>query len=163
MQDGEQVSGKFLLRGLFDVIENHESSAVTFDKPKYEFVAESTEPVFVGNHNLLDISTDCGFQYGSKTFPFEIEARADVFDDFVFWVLGPHEIDLSFKIITLLWARHTAIADSSSLPVGTEEGVNVVEALTRWCPYVSNFPIVCPGSKRVWVNSNDLRSLPARL
>ncbi len=130
MQNREQVASKFLFGRLLDVVENHEFSAVALDKPSDEFVPKSAKAVFVGNHNLLDISFDCRFQYGSKTFSFEIEPRTNVFDDFVFWVFSSHEFDLAVKIVSLLGTGYSTVADSSSSVEITDKGINVVETLS---------------------------------
>ena len=130
MQNREQVASKLLFGRLFDVVENHEFSTVFFDNPSDEFVPKSAKAVFVGNHNLLDISFDCRFQYGSKTFPFEIEPRTNVFDDFVLWVFGSHEFDLAVKVIPLLGTGYSAVTDSSSSVEIANEGINIIETLS---------------------------------
>lgn len=64
------------------LVENHDFCSIELTEPLNEFKTKSGESVLVGNHNRADIAcTDC-FQNGSKSFPFEIEPRGNVGNEF---------------------------------------------------------------------------------
>ncbi len=73
--NGEEVSGELGFEGCFLLIENHDLPiGVLRDDPFDEVKTESTESVFVGNHNFLEISFESEVQNGVKSFSFEVEA-----------------------------------------------------------------------------------------
>ena len=82
--------------------------------PQHEFDDFETEPsktVSVSDRNIRDASLQRSSKNGSKTFPVPIESRSNVCDNLPLWKLGPHVLDLSFKIILLSVRRHSTIAD----------------------------------------------------
>ena len=129
MDDIEQVFGKLLFGRERILTENHELSTVGLNDEPDEFTSESRQSVAVGNHNMDAITPHCSFQNGFKTFTFEVESAANVFDDFGLRVLLLHEGDLPFKVITLLVAGHTAIADGGLLLLQSKVGFDIVASL----------------------------------
>jgi hypothetical protein len=75
-----------------------------------DFKTETTQSVFVGNHNFEDISFDCVVQNGLKAFSFEVKTLSNVCDDSVIWELTSKEFDLSHKVVFLRRSRDTTVA-----------------------------------------------------
>ena len=56
------------------MMENHDFPMGAFGDDAFEQVkTESTQSIFVGNHNFSDVSLDCCVQKGFKSFSFEVE------------------------------------------------------------------------------------------
>ncbi len=70
-----------------------------------ELHGESSESVFVGNHNSPDFSALDSFQKGLEAAAaVPVDAGADVRDEFCGWVLGSEVADLSFEVSSLVFA-----------------------------------------------------------
>tara|TARA_B110000046_G_scaffold177430_1_gene204201 strand:- start:1138 stop:1353 length:216 start_codon:yes stop_codon:yes gene_type:complete len=69
------------------LIENDEPCTGTFENPFNEFGAESSESVFVGNHNFVDQSSLDLFQKPREPRAFVLEATADVTEHSMVWEL----------------------------------------------------------------------------
>jgi len=67
-----------------------------------DLAPESCKTVSVGNHKRDDSSAHRSFQYGPQSFPFEIDSRANVFDDFSVGISLSHVLGLPLKIVPLL-------------------------------------------------------------
>lgn len=66
-----------------------------------ELKTESTESVFMGNHNFSDISFDCFVQKGDKSFSLKVEARSNILDNRVTRVSKSEELSLPFQVFFL--------------------------------------------------------------
>jgi hypothetical protein len=76
--------------GVVFVTWNHNELGVESGKDEFNEVnAESTQPVFVGNHNLSDIALEDPFQKGDKFGSLVVEPAADVgIDEDRFFLAG---------------------------------------------------------------------------
>jgi hypothetical protein len=92
-----------------DLIEKDESGACSGDDPLNQFDSKAGESVAVGHHNFVDQSFLDVFQKPREAFPFVVEARGDVFVDFVVWELGLYRFDLSLEVVFLLSGRDPAV------------------------------------------------------
>jgi hypothetical protein len=86
------------------VVENHESNSKRLENPAEEIKSESSETVFVGNHNLFDVSATTAFQKGFKTGAVEVDTGSDVCNDVRFWVSLFEVLDLTFEVVSLMFA-----------------------------------------------------------
>jgi hypothetical protein len=136
MHDRQEIFGELLLgRGAL-VTENHELDALALEDPADEFETESAESIAVGNAHFLYVSTKRSFQNGAKAFSLEVEARADISNDFVAGALILHEGDLPLEVIFLLCGGNAAIGDLSlssfgrfcGRAVSSGNGFDVVES-----------------------------------
>lgn len=69
--------------------------------PLNELVAESTEPISVGNDNLADHSSHDLFQKPLQPVLAEVDGAPDFRDDLVDLGVGPDEVDLVFELVFL--------------------------------------------------------------
>jgi hypothetical protein len=73
--DGEEVVEEFLLGGCLWLMENHDlPMGVLRDEFLEQVKTESTQSIFVGNHNFSEMTLDRGVQKGLKPFSLEVEA-----------------------------------------------------------------------------------------
>ena len=100
------------------------------DQPLDEFKPESGESVPVGNHKSELISAVKSLQYGEQSLALPVEASGDVGDDLSTGVELSHLGDLPLEVSTLLRSTDPAVADGFGLCLSSEEGVDVVEALS---------------------------------
>ena len=100
------------------------------DQPVDEFKAESGESVPVGNHESELISAVRPLQYGDESLAFPVEAPGDVSDDLGVGVDLSHLSDLPLEVSALLGRTDPAVADGLGVCLSSEEGVDVVEALS---------------------------------
>ncbi|MCI0714409.1 MAG: hypothetical protein L0154_29915 [Chloroflexi bacterium] len=86
-------------------------STVALAKPVAKLNAEPCALMAVGNHNgeLSDWQTS--FQYGFKSFPFEVESAGNVADDFCIRFLALEILKLSLPIILLLAGTNPRLKD----------------------------------------------------
>lgn len=127
------------------MVENHEGALALREDPFQEFQSESTQAVFVGNHNFFDTSLEYGVQNGRKTGPSPVEPASDVGDKFMVWATSLEVVDLSLQVLSLMFGRNAGIADASAmlvllllllLLVSVEERVDIdecVEVHASWC------------------------------
>jgi len=82
--DGQEILSEFLLRSLsFWLVLDHDFRAVVFAERFEQFKSVPTEPISVGDNNLLDISSVDASQKGLKVLSFVVEPAANVFESFV--------------------------------------------------------------------------------
>jgi hypothetical protein len=74
VQDAEEIACEFLFWTVFDTVENHEFSTVSFNKPFKQFEAEPAKPVSVGDDKSELITLHEAFQNGTQSTPFEVES-----------------------------------------------------------------------------------------
>lgn len=148
--DGEEVVSELTLvagAAVVTLVLNHDLTPGTLENVLDELKGEAAEPVPVGYHNLLDISTHRPVQNGEEAWALPVDARGDVADDLVLWVRFLEGGDLSLEVVPLRRAGDPRVADpglvaaraGDSLPrsfgprmVSAEEALNVgllVEAL----------------------------------
>ena len=111
MNDGQKVGGKLGELTACRLVSNQDFSTVETDQVLNEFKPKSGEPVSVGNNNCELISAHNSLQYGSKPFPFVVESRADVFDDFCVGEKSMEIGDLTGEVISLFVTTEEAVAD----------------------------------------------------
>lgn len=162
------------------VVENHELHLLSFEEPFDELESESAESVSMGNGNRAYFSFKRSFQKGFKTFAFEVEPTADVFDDFGFGTPLVEEGDLSFKVCFLAGGRDAAVGDFNPAVVDSGTGVfesvvflgvgsggrtlvlfgkeafDIVEPGVSRSPDCLYFPLVRPPAQRFYRNSQSL-------
>ena len=71
--DCDEVINEFFLWGSCSLIENHDAPFTSGEDSLDDLKTETTQSVSVGNHNLEEISVDCGVQNGLKSFSFEVK------------------------------------------------------------------------------------------
>ena len=74
VDDCQEIFGEFLFGTCFLTVVNHESHFKAPAKEVEEIESKPAEPVFVGNHKLLDTAVDDKFQKGLQTLSVEVEA-----------------------------------------------------------------------------------------
>jgi len=57
MYNGHKIFSEFLLSGTYVFVLDHENCLVLLADPFDKFKGEPTESIFVGDHNLFDISS----------------------------------------------------------------------------------------------------------
>ena len=117
MHDRQEVFGKLGFGRLMLVVENHELHLLSFEEPSDEIESESAESVSMGNGNRAYFSVKRSFQKGFKPFAFEVEAAADVFDDFGVGTPLAEEGDLSFEVCLLAGGGDAAVCDCNTMVV----------------------------------------------
>ncbi len=111
------------------------------DQPLDEFKSESGEPVPVGNHKSEFIASVKSLQYGEQSLSFPVEASGDVGDDVGVGVEFSHMDDLALEVSPLLRSTDAAIADCFCVRLSSEEGVDVIEALSACVAIVGDFAL----------------------
>ena len=114
MHDRQEVFGKLDLGRLVVVVENHEFDPVPLEEPAEELESEATEAVAVGHGNRAYTSVKRASQKGSKAFALEVEATANVFDDFGAWAALAEEGDLSFEVRLLASGGDATVGNVNS-------------------------------------------------
>jgi hypothetical protein len=98
VDDGQQVLGQVGLGGgpvrTHSLAVNHEACSVSHDEPFDKVESETREAVSVGNHKLLEISSQRGVQNLEKASSPEVDSAGDVGDEAVPWVLFSEGVDL---------------------------------------------------------------------
>ncbi len=102
VEDGEEVLGEFVGGASQFWIENHDLPAVFLNEESEQVKAKAGKSVAVGNHRRELVSAQKSFQYGTQSFPLEVEAASDVLNDFCLGVEVAHSLDLSLQVIALL-------------------------------------------------------------
>jgi hypothetical protein len=64
------------------LVENHDFCIVLLTIPLDEVSPETSQSVFVGNHNSSDIAWTDSLQNGSKSWSFEIKTTGDISDEY---------------------------------------------------------------------------------
>ena len=100
------------------------------NQPLDEFKPEAGEAVPVGNHKSELISAMKSLQYGEQSLALPVEASGDVSDDLGVGVELSHVSDLPLEVSALLGRTDPAVADGFGVCLSSEEGVDVVEALS---------------------------------
>ena len=100
------------------------------DQPLDEFKPEAGESVPVGNHKIELISAVKSFQYGDESLAFPVESAGDVGDDLGLGIELSHVSDLLLEVSARLGRTDPAVADEMGLCLSSQEGVDVVEALS---------------------------------
>lgn len=122
--DGEEVVGKLawaapipVSLGTAQPVENHEFCPSFPKDVLQEFGSKAAQPVPVHDHNLRDISSVDLVHQGAQSLALEVEARADVLDDLVVWVLGLEVFNLPDEVLFLAGAADPCVEDPLSLVV----------------------------------------------
>ncbi len=111
------------------------------DQPLDEFKAGSGESVPVGNHKSELISVAKSLQYGEESPAFPVEASGGVSDNLGFGVEFSHVSGLTLEVSPLLGGTDPAVADGPGVRLFSEEGVDVVEALSACVAIVGDFAL----------------------
>jgi hypothetical protein len=67
------------------LIENHEFDLIGLKEPLKEFESKPTESVSIGNNNFRDCSALAQSQKVQETFPFKVDSRTNISNDFMIW------------------------------------------------------------------------------
>jgi hypothetical protein len=62
MNDGHEIICELFISCLDRRIVHNESNPKTLEEPVEVIPGDATEPVFIGNHNFLDFSSNAGVQ-----------------------------------------------------------------------------------------------------
>ncbi len=117
MDNRHEVLSEFLFGAELCIVENDEFSTRSGDDPLDELCAEPREAVPVGTYNCRDSFFLDGDQKPLEPFPFEVESRGDVREDFEPRVLLLERLRLADEVVFLL--------------AGTDSGVDRTFCLTR--------------------------------
>ena len=115
MANFQQIGSKFLFGTVCRLVENHDFATVLFHQESYDFAAESGESIPMGNHTSELITAQDSLQYPLVSFALEVDAAAEVFDDFRFWEALPHELDLRGQVVRLRFPAGAAVAKGSDV------------------------------------------------
>ena len=114
METLQQIGSKFFFGTVCSFVENHDFSTVLFDQASNNFTAESGESIPMGDHNSEFITAQEAFQYPLESFALEVDATAEVFDDFRFGELFTHVGDLRREGVRLRFPTDPAVAKGSN-------------------------------------------------
>ena len=114
METLQQIGSKFLFGTECSLVENHDFSTVLFDQASNNFAAESGESIPMGHHNSAFITAQEAFQYPLESFALEVDATAEVFDDFRLWEFFTHVGDLRREGVRLRFPTDPAVAKGSN-------------------------------------------------
>ena len=95
----------------------------------------------MGNHNLELISAMKSLQYGEQALALPVESTGDVGDDVGVGVEFSHMGDLALEVSALLRSTDAAITDCFCVRLSSEEGVDVIEALSACVAIVGDFAL----------------------
>lgn len=139
VKDSKDIFGQFSGVGFFSTTrgsENCDLSIVEGADGFEEFESVSTEPVFMGNHNLLDRTLANPFQNSRKSFPSVVEPASNVADDLFTGTRSFDIFDLAFEVVFLLMRGDSGISDNVSNTFrGIEEQLEVthsIESFSTW-------------------------------
>ncbi len=157
VDNGEEVVDELGLGTRSLLIEDHEAATVSVAQVLEEVEAEATEPIPVGNHNLLDSSAADSVHQGEESPPSEVDPGPDVGDDLVPWTGLEEGPLLALEVLLLLGGADSAVDDPSpSLPrldgrlrvgrLGSDTG-DVIPAVASGGPDASDGPCPVPGTQ----------------
>lgn len=152
---------------------NHEFAPGVVEDALDEVEGEATQSIPVTDHNLFDISAHDAVQKGREAGALPVDARADVFDDLVFWILFLEEFDLLDEVLFLLGTGDSRVAHFGSLVAlflcreHFESGDDVAEvaffveafALHAFEADGANPPVVCPSLQRAVADAKSSSDL----
>ena len=107
MENLQQIGSKFLFGAVSSLVENHDFSTVLLDKISNDFAAEAGESIPMGDHNSEFITAQDPVQYPLESFSLEVDAAAEVLDNFRFWELFLHVGDLRGEGVRLCFPADT--------------------------------------------------------
>ena len=119
---------------------NHESCVKLCKDEFQEFSSETTESVFVHDHNLFDHSFDDGVQKGLKTLAFEVDSAGNVCIDFMLGVTPLKVCDLSVEVFALMPGGNSCV-DGTCTPI-LARFTRPSEHLCDICSFVQSFSII---------------------
>ena len=131
------------------------------NQPLDEFKPESGKPVPVGNHKSELIPAVKPLQYGEQSFSLPVEASGDVSDDLGVGIEISHVSDLPLEVSALLGRTDPAVADGLGVCLSSEEGVDVVEALSSCVAIEGNSALRSIAPQGLRVESEPLCGLAA--
>ena len=131
------------------------------NQPLDEFKPEAGQTVSVGNHKSELISAVKPLQYGEQSLAFPVEASGDVSDDLGVGVELSHVSDLPLEVSALLGRTDPAVADGLGVCLSSEEGVDVVEALSSCVAIEGNSALRSIAPQGLRVESEPLCGLAA--
>ena len=115
MENLQQIGNrKFLIWTVCSLVENHDFATVLFDQESNNFTAASGESIPMGDHNSAFITAQEAFQYPLESFALEVDATAEVFDDFRFGELFTHVGDLRREVGRLRFPADPAVTKGSN-------------------------------------------------
>ena len=95
----------------------------------------------MGNHKSELISAVKSLQYGEQSLAFPVEASGDVGDNLGVGVEFSHLGGLALEVSALLRSTDAAITDCFCVRLSSEEGVDVIEALSACVAVVGDFAL----------------------
>ena len=125
---------------------NHDLGAELFKEEQHEVEAESTQAVFVHDHNLFDHAADDSVQKGLKTFALEVEPASDVGYEGVMREGGAQVSLLSFEIGALLRRGDPGVNDALILSRNCSLGFFVADPVFDALQVVESSTVSSPGS-----------------
>ena len=114
MENFQQIGSKLLFGAVCRLVENHDFATVLFDQESNNFTAESGESIPMGDHNSAFITAQDAFQYPLASFALEVDATAEVFDDFRFGEFFTHVGDLRREVGRLRFPTDSAVTKGSN-------------------------------------------------
>lgn len=134
MYDGEKVVGKLFFGRSNVVVLDQEFRVVLRTQPLKEAKGDSAESVSVGYHKLFDRSLQYELNHFTERFSLEVDAGADVREDFVFWVPFLHEVFLAKQILFLLRRADSAVGNLSPFLIksSSKNLVDFVSSMSAW-------------------------------
>lgn len=91
--------------------ENQEFAASLLKEPFEEFLGKAAETVPVEYHKFLDRAGEDAFQKGEQPFAVEVDAGADVGDDFDARAARLEEVDLPLEVRFLVIGGDASVGD----------------------------------------------------
>lgn len=111
LDDGEEVVGELLLCGQVCGVEDEQADAALLEDVFQQLEGKAAQAVPGGHHDFSESSLVCGVQKGEQPLALPVDARADVGDELVVWVLGQQEVGLALQVVLLLGRGDAGVDD----------------------------------------------------
>ena len=135
MDDGHEVLAELLFTCFTSAVLNDESTTSLTDDPFDDFGHKTRQAVFVGHHNSFDCSLLDSSQKPRQAFPFVVESRADVFEDFEVRVFLLERLYLTLKVVFLFFGRDSSVDGAC---------FRLRSFLVLLCPVFAGFDVFTP-------------------
>ncbi len=162
MENLQQIGSKFLFGTVRSLVENHDFSTVLLDKISNDFAAEAGESIPMGDHNAALITAQDSVQYPLESFSLEVDATAEVFNDFRIWELFLHVGDLRGEGVRLRFSADTETEANGRnvwLTLSINKLLDIVTPMTASSAHAVDFAACFHPAKVLDGNIQHLRSV----
>ncbi len=161
MENLQQIGSKFLFGTVSSLVENHDFSTVLLDKISNDFAAEAGESIPMGDHNAAFITAQDSVQYPLEAFSLEVNATAEVLDNFRLGELFLHVGDLRGEGVRLRFSADAAVANGRNVwfSLSINKLLDIVTPMTASSAHAVDFAAGFHPAKVLDGNIQHLRSV----